>query len=95
MKTTEQETLIQPVSKPILCNPYDEPSGHWYYDTSTGEASVMPGRRDAGYYYKIQRTGGEQQLSLLAEENWEELNLVNALRKDIKGWRESGYEWAT
>jgi type III restriction enzyme len=34
-------------------------------------------------------------MRLLAEENWEELPLVNALREDVKRWRSSNYEGAT
>jgi len=33
---------IQPVSRPILCKPYDEPDRHWLYDTTTGAASESP-----------------------------------------------------
>jgi type III restriction enzyme len=83
------------VDKPILCNPYLEPTEYWLYDTATGEANRAPGRRPAGYYYRTERTIAEQQLRLLAEENWEELRLVNALREDVKRWRASNYEGAT
>jgi type III restriction enzyme len=38
---------------------------------------------------------GPEQLSLLAEEQREDLPLVNALRADVKRWRASGYEGAT
>lgn len=91
----EQDTLIQPVNKPILCNPYEEPNKHWFYDTNTGEAMVLDHRRPASYFYKVQRTGGEQQLSFLAEETREDLFLVNALREDIAAWRKSEYDGAT
>ena len=57
----------------ILCSPYDEPNAHWIYDTQTGEAIRQPGRRDAGYWYKTQRTGSEQ-LSLFREEKWDDLH---------------------
>ena len=91
---TESSPLpIQPVDKPILCNPYEEPTRHWVYSTD-GQAYVVEGRRPASYWYKTQRID-EGQLSLLAEEQREDLPLVNALRADVKRWRASGYEGAT
>ena len=30
------ELPVQPVEKPILCNPYLEPHDHWMYDRQTG-----------------------------------------------------------
>ncbi|MBC8233486.1 DEAD/DEAH box helicase family protein [bacterium] len=88
------EIPIQPVEHPILCSPYDEPNAHWVYDTETGEAHKQPGRRPAGYWYKTQRTGS-QQLQFLQEEEWDDLPLVNALREDVRRWRESNYRNAT
>ncbi len=85
---------IQPVEQPILCSPYDEPDNHWIYDTNTGEAVINPGRRDAGYWYKTKRTGSAQ-LSLFQEEERDDLPLVNALRADVKRWRETNYRNAT
>ena len=85
---------IQPVEKPILCSPYEEPDAHWRYDTQTGEAIRQPGRREAGYWYKTDRTGSDQ-LQLFQEEERDDLPFVNALREDVKRWRESKYENAT
>ena len=90
------EIPIQPVEQPILCNPYEEPDAHWLYDTETGEAVRQPGRREAGYWYKTQRTGSEQlRLRFFQEEERDDLPLVNALRSDVKRWRESNYRNAT
>ncbi|MCE2400058.1 DEAD/DEAH box helicase family protein [Candidatus Poribacteria bacterium] len=88
------ELPIQPVEQPILCSPYEEPTAHWIYDPQTGEASKQPGRRDAGYWYKTERTGSEQ-LKLFQEEQRDDLPLVNALRDDVRRWRNSKYESAT
>ena len=85
---------IQPVDRPILCSPYVEPSEHWMYDTASGIAERVPGRRPASYWYKTQRVA-DQQLSLFAEEQREDLPQVNALRQDVRRWREGGYEGAT
>ncbi len=94
MNTDQLEIPIQPVERPILCNPYEEPDAHWVYDTDTGEAVKQPGRREAGYWYKTQRTGSGQ-LQLFQEEERDDLPLVNALRGDVRRWRAANYRNAT
>lgn len=92
-----QETiLVQPVEKPIICKPYEEPQDHWIYDKETGAVSRAGGRRPASYWYKTERTGSAQlTLSGLAEEERDDLPLVNALRDDVRRWRDAGYPGAT
>jgi len=90
----QQALPIQPVARPILCPPYEEPTRHWRYDTTTGAATETPGRREASYWYRSERTSGGQ-LSLLAQEESDPLPLVNALRDDVRRWRALGYEGAT
>ena len=85
---------IQPVERPILCSPYEMPDLHWLYDTKTGEPRKNPGRRDAGYWYKTDKVGGAQ-TKLFVEEERDDLELVNALRKDVNRWRESKYRGAS
>ena len=94
MPNPEQEQLpIQPVNKPILCSPYEEPSAHWVYNTETGEASQLEGRRPASYWYRTQKTGTTQQrLAFMAEEERDDLPLVNLLREDVKRWRQANYD---
>ncbi len=94
LTTNPLQIPIQPVNKPILCSPYEEPTAHWVYDTTTGEASRVPGRRPASYWYKTQRTGSAQQ-TLFAEEERDDLPLVNLLREDVRRWRKANYEEAT
>ena len=49
----KEETLpVQPVDRPILCNPYAEPNDHWYYDKETGTPTKQGYRRSASYWYK-------------------------------------------
>ena len=43
MNQDQLEIPIQPVERPILCNPYEEPDAHWVYDTETGEARQATG----------------------------------------------------
>ena len=86
---------MQPVEKPILCGPYEEPSEYWLYDSETGEASRNQGRRPAGHWFRNEPTSQTQQRRMFAEENWEELPYVNRLREDVSRWRGSGYRNAT
>ena len=85
---------IQPVPTPILCNPYDEPDWHWLYDTETGAAKKTEGRRPASYWFRSERTSTGQ-VSLFAQEESDSLELVNALREDVRRWRASEWEGAT
>lgn len=95
-KVDPREIPMQPVDKPIICNPYEEPTQHWVYDTVTGEAEKLKGRRPASYWYKTKKTGTEQQqFSFIAEEQRDDLPLINALRKDVAHWRKLKYEGAT
>src|SRR5262245_38202933 len=92
----EQPIPIQPVENPILCSPYKEPDWHWVYDTRTGIPSKQPGRREASYWFKTERTGSAQmQLGFMAEEEREDLPLGNVLRNDVHRWREPGWENAS
>lgn len=96
MSENQMQIPIQPVENPILCSPYKEPDQHWLYDTSTGIPSKNIGRRPASYWFKTERTGSAQlSLSLIAEEERDDLPLVNALRDDVRRWRNSGYENAS
>lgn len=89
-----QNVPLQPVENPILCNPWDEPNAHWVYNPQTGVPTKQESRRPAGYWYKTERTGTAQR-SLLTEEEHEDLPLVNALRDDVRRWREAGYRGAS
>ena len=93
----QQALPIQPVERPILCSPYVEPREHWVYSTEDGSATKQPGRRPASYWFKTLRTNTRTTLTLpgMAEEEREDLPYVNALRGDVRRWRESGYEGAT
>ena len=85
---------LQPVERPIICNPYREPDAHWEYDRQSGAALKTPGRRTAGYWFKTDRTGSAQG-DLFADELHDDLPLVNRLRDDVRRWGESGYRGAS
>ncbi len=80
----------QAVDEPILNGPYDEPGEHWLYDKRTGVPYKMQGRRPASYYFTTKKVASGQQ-DIFAEEERDDLDLVNRLRKDVRRWRESGY----
>ena len=89
------ELVIQPPPNPILCSPYEEPSAYWFYDRGTGIPQKLGGRRPASYFYKTERSSGTGQAGLWAEEERDDLPLVNALRDDVRQWRKSDYENAS
>lgn len=68
--------------------------GVWLYDTKTGIPTKYPDRRPASYWFKTERTASGQ-MGLFAEEERDDLPLVNELRADVKRWRESGWENAS
>jgi type III restriction enzyme len=88
------EVPVAPVERPILCSPYGQPTAHWIYDKRSGNAERAKGRRPASYWYKTERTSSGQ-LDLLAEEERDELPLVNVLREDVRRWRSKEYPGAT
>jgi type III restriction enzyme len=82
----------QAVADPIINSAYKEPAFHWFYAPGNATPDKQVGRRKAQYWYKSQRTteaGTER--DLFAEEESDPLHLVNALREDVRRWRESGY----
>jgi type III restriction enzyme len=85
-------TPTQAVEDPVLNGPYDEPTAHWLYQG--GKPTKVMERRPASYWYTSRRTGAAQE-QLFAEEQRDDLPLVNRLRKDVKRWRDSGYRGAT
>lgn len=85
-------TPTQAVPDPIINSPYREPDAHWSYQE--GQPIKVPGRRPAMYWYKSKKLAGGQ-ADIFAEEERDELPLVNRLREDVRRWRESGYRGAT
>ena len=88
----QQRLPIQPVDEPILCIAVRGADAHWVYDLGTGEPARVPGRRPASYWYKTERTGALLSSASSPRRNATPLPLVNALRDDVKRWREAGYQ---
>src|SRR5437762_10316921 len=83
----------QAVAEPIINSAFEEPQFHWFYRGSVPEK--LPGRRRAQYWFQSKRTGARETGELFAEEESDDLPLVNALRDDVARWRKSGYRGAT
>src|SRR5215813_8521543 len=59
------------------------------------EMQLIEGRRrDAGYFYKTDRVGAAQG-GLFSDEQWDDLPLINLLRKDVRRWRDADYRGAS
>jgi len=82
------------VDNPILNSPYREPERYWLYDAA-GMPRVENGRRPAGYYFRARARANERQLSMLSDEQFEELAVVNRIRGQVRQWRAAGYGGVT
>jgi hypothetical protein len=91
MPNPDNQLPIQPVERPILCDPYEEPAAHWEYDSGTDKALKISGRRPASYWFKTERAF-KRQLALYTEETREAITLVNNLINFIRYWHKSDYE---
>ncbi|MXZ61100.1 MAG: hypothetical protein F4087_05905 [Gemmatimonadetes bacterium] len=85
---------VEPGGQPILCSPYEEPNEHWLYTRDRPRPERIASRRDASYWFKSVRAGSAQRL-LLPDEDVDDLPLVNALRYDVRRWRNSGWQNAS
>ena len=66
------------IKKLVINSPYEKPSQHWGYDRETSSFALRKGRRPAGYLMSD---------SSAAEEEQEELELVNRIRPLVDKWR--------
>lgn len=82
----------QAVDEPVINSPYLVPEWYWRY--LEGVPQKIKGRRPAMYWFKTKKVGEAQQ-DMFAEEQSDELALVNRLREDVGRWRESGYRGAS
>ncbi|WPL15567.1 Restriction endonuclease [Thiorhodovibrio winogradskyi] len=93
---SQAEIPLQPVDRPVICNPYLEPDAHWEYERTTGAALKTLARRPAGYWYKTDRAGSAiTQGDMFGDEQHDDLPLVNRLRDDVRRWREADYRGAS
>ena len=89
--TSIPESRAGPTRRPIRsCSPVRGAAGALALRHETGAAEQRRDRRPASYWYKTERTGSGADVTLFAEEERDDLPLVNRLREDVKRWRESG-----
>ena len=94
MKPPPAEIRQLAVDAPIQNSPYAEPTRYWLYEG--GEPRLVTGlRRPAGYYFRPRTRGAEAQMSLVADEQFVEMELVNRLRHRVSEWRQAGWPKAT
>ena len=94
-------TLMQATNdNPVLNNPYEEPK--YYYDTDMNGnidyETVINGRRPIGYDVNIvPKKRGSQ--TLFSQEDFISVDpnaeFINTIRKEVKTWREGGYQRAS
>lgn len=92
--TDTAQIPVQPVAKPILCSPFDEPDSHWHYDRDHHQHIQQEGRRPSRYWHQGSVTGSRQR-SLFIEEDEDDLPLVNMLRRNVRDWRTNDYPHVT
>jgi type III restriction enzyme len=80
------------VEQPILNSPYEEPKEHWRIMEGE-EATRMPGRRPAMYFYRP--PGGEPEGDSKGPGIAIELKLVNRIRERLRDWRAANYAGAS
>ncbi len=93
----EPDLPITPaIDEPILNSPFYEPKLHWVYPKD-GAPTKAEGRRRAEYFWTTARvmTGQLDLEGIGSSYGSEPLPLVNALRDDVRKWRNSNYEGAT
>lgn len=83
----------QAVPDPVINSAYLEPQWNWFYKGKVPEK--LAGRRRAQYFFQTKQTGARDAADFFAEEQSDDLPLVNALRDDVRRWRDSGYRGAT
>ena len=85
------------VESPILNSPFVEPQLHWLIEKAEPPVKA-PGRRRAGYYYRVPEHAGRGRKKKAQGEMFEDskceyvdLALVNKLRELVSTWRLANY----
>jgi type III restriction enzyme len=81
------------VLEPIICDAYAEPTHHWVIEPGRPPLKA-DGRREACYYYRPPgRSTGRAEADDVGTRL--PLPLVNAIREQVRRWREEGWKGAT
>jgi type III restriction enzyme len=78
------------IEKLIINSPYAEPTRFWQYVRDTREFRLESGRRPAGYVIATPQSKGFDDPGIFVP-----IELVNAIRPRVEGWRERGYPGVT
>ena len=82
-------------SGPIINSPYEAPHHHWQLDSRFRATNLLlSGRRASGAYLSVptSRTAPARRTSALEVEPHPR---INAIRSEVSGWREGGYQGAS
>lgn len=93
MSETQLQIKQLAVDQPIINKPYEEPTRYWIYEDR--EPKLMDGRRPAGYYFRPRTRGPKTQMTLVTDEQFVEMELVNEIRHKVAQWRKDKYAGAT
>jgi type III restriction enzyme len=87
MSGTLEASVGFEVPTPILNSPFIEPAEYW--NLREGEPpECLPGRRQAGYYYRDPRAGVQGAAG--SRGVWRDMPLVNTIRGRVKEWQQAG-----
>ncbi|MDD3149366.1 MAG: DEAD/DEAH box helicase family protein [Candidatus Gastranaerophilales bacterium] len=90
------------MKSPILNSPYFEPSRHFKADDRGLTDEIVESRRQSSFYIPVPRAKTKQKRldfntaeGAFGNELQKENDFINKIRKQIKTWRESGYQGIT
>jgi type III restriction enzyme len=81
--------MSQTIDHLIINGPYDKPKKYWLYDRETRLFKLVDGRRPAGYLEASEKKGFDD------PSVFQELSLVNKIRKRVEEWVTNGYPGVT
>jgi type III restriction enzyme len=81
--------MSQTIDHLIINGPYDKPKKYWLYDRETRLFKLVDGRRPAGYLEASEKKGFDD------PGVFQELSLVNKIRKRVEEWVTNGYPGVT
>jgi len=80
------ENEPKPIKNLIICNPYREPDQHWKYNHGLKKFELKNIRRPAGFLIATKNNKTSDDPG-----KFQELELVNHIRKRVSKWRGDGY----
>jgi type III restriction enzyme len=83
------------IENPVINSPYTEPNQHFEFDKSGITANKVPGRRVSEFFIPVAQPrtkSPKEQLEFEEMQIKRERNqLINAIRREVAAWRQSGY----